>query len=325
MSAGSTDQNVRHAPPILASTLLELESDHKKTGGDVEPFQTGIKRLDANLPQTLWTGGKITGIVSDRGESKVRIYSSFFGTNVRLNLLVHQLAEYLITSHLAALASSIPQGDHRILSTFVICTPNTSIASNVHGLLQSRVAARPRSACLKLLDTVQIMQYFDIAGLTESISEVSSCLHDLKSGPGANSSRLKRHILVVDGLCPALESTQRRSGLVQANALAASLLRSLTHLSRSNPSLLILIDLEASREARSEEELTSAFSSPERSIRGIRPGGVLQKTLLAGIDTVILLHDKVDTGLKDGDLIVEVARDREGASLGHWVVWPGSA
>ena len=51
---------------------------------------------------------------------------------------------------------------------------------------------------------------------------------------------------------------------------------------------------------------------------------MLGRTLLAGIDTVISLHDTVDAGLDDGGLIVEVVKDRVGASLGCWVVWAKS-
>jgi hypothetical protein len=175
------------------------------------------------------------------------------------------------------------------------------------------------------------MQYFDVAGLAESISEVSSRLHDLNSRSETASTshskdpqRIKRQILLLDGLCPALESTQRRSGLVQANALAASLVRSVAVLSRSHPSLLVLFTLEASRDMRSGDELTSAFSSPGNSICGISPSGMLGRTLLAGVDTVVLMHDTVDAGLNDGDLIVEVVKDRVGANLGQWVVWAKS-
>jgi hypothetical protein len=53
----------------------------------------------------------------------------------------------------------------------------------------------------------------------------------------------------------------------------------------------------------------------------VNPGGMAQKTLLAGIDTVVLLHDTVDAGLKNGDLIVEVVKDRTGAGLGQWATW----
>jgi hypothetical protein len=48
---------------------------------------------------------------------------------------------------------------------------------------------------------------------------------------------------------------------------------------------------------------------------------MLQKTLLAGIDTVVLLHNTLDARLKNGDLTVEVVKDRTGASLGQWATW----
>ena len=233
-------------------------------------------------------------------------------------------------NHLDILASSSVRDDSNTPSTFVIAPPNISVASHIHDLLQVRHSTRRESTPLQLLNTVQIMQYFDVAGLAESISEVSSRLHNLNSRSetlstsyGKNPQRMKRQILLLDGLCAALESTQRRSGLVQANALAASLVRSVAHLSRSYPSLLVLFTLEASRDMRSGDELTSAFSSPGNSICGISPGGMLGRTILAGIDTVILLHGAIDAGL-NGDLIAEVVKDRTGASLGQWVVWAQS-
>jgi hypothetical protein len=77
MSATSSAEDVRPAPPLLASTLLGIESEYRKTA---KPFQTGVKMLDANLPPNIWTGGKVVGIVSDGGESRVRI--CIFGTQV---------------------------------------------------------------------------------------------------------------------------------------------------------------------------------------------------------------------------------------------------
>ena len=78
MSNLSSNEDVRPAPPILVSTLLEVESDQKKPANSIEPFQTGVKRLDANLPQSLWIGGRVVGIASDRGEAKVRLYNWAF-------------------------------------------------------------------------------------------------------------------------------------------------------------------------------------------------------------------------------------------------------
>jgi hypothetical protein len=71
MSAASSAEDVRPALPLLASSLLDAESEHRKRA---EPFQTGVKVLDANLPPSLWTGSKVVGIVSDGGECRVRIY-----------------------------------------------------------------------------------------------------------------------------------------------------------------------------------------------------------------------------------------------------------
>ena len=326
MSSLSSSEDVRPAPPILVSTLLELESDQKKPPKRIQPFQTGVKRLDANLPQTLWIGGRVVGIASDRGDAMVRLYNlSIPITTEALTWTICQLAEHLIATCLASLAPESPENNFNGPSVFVIAPPSTSIASTIHDLLQATLPTRSGIDPLHLLDTVQIMQYFDVAGLAESISEVSSCLHDLKSVLSMDSSPLKRHILLVDGLCPALESMQRRGGLVQANALAASVLRSITHLSRSHSSLLVLLNLESSTDTRAGEELTSAFSSPGKDICGISPGGTLQRTLLAGIDTVVLLHRWVASGLENEDLIVEVIKDRVGAGLGHWVAWPRSA
>ena len=233
--------------------------------------------------------------------------------------------EQVIATHLSTLASSVSGNNCNTASTFVITPPNTSIASNINTVLRTRLMVRSEIARNQLLNTVQLMPYFDFVGLSESFSEVASHLRDLQNGISNESSQLKRYILFVDGLCPTLESTQRRSGLVQANALAASFLRVVTHLSRSHPYLLVIFSLEASWDTKGGKEFTSAFSSPGKNLCGVSPVSMLHKTLLAGIDTVVLLHGTVNSGLKKGDLIVEVVKDRTGAGAGHWVVWPKSA
>lgn len=68
----SSHEDVCPAPPILASTLLDLETDPCKNAESAEPFHTDVRELDDHLPQTLWTGGKVIGIASRRGESLVR-------------------------------------------------------------------------------------------------------------------------------------------------------------------------------------------------------------------------------------------------------------
>lgn len=239
-----------------------------------------------------------------------------------------QLPEHIITTHLAASVTS-PTKVHP--SVFIIASPSTAIVSTVHTQLQHSLQGNSNASALalKLLDSVQILQYFDFAGLAESVSEVAASLHELQASSGkyvaarkSASSEENPLILFIDGLGSALESTQRRSGIVHANALAASLLRSITHLSRSHPSLLVLLSLETSRDTRSGEDFVSAFSSSTgRTVSGVSPGGVLVRTLLSGIDTSVLVHDMVHSGLEDGDMIVEVIKDRVGGSLGCWAVW----
>lgn len=241
-----------------------------------------------------------------------------------LKLTIPQLAEHLIATHLSRLTAPVSCDTCSKASTFVIAPPNTPVASNINDVLQTRLITRLETVRIQLLDTVQIMPYFDIVGLSESFSEVTSRLLDMHNMTDDEPSHRKRHILLIDGLCPALDSTQRRSGLVQVNALAASFLRSVTNLSRSHSHILIVVNLGATWDSRGVRELTSAFSGVGKCFSGVSPGGLLQTTLLAGIDTVILLHDMVGAGLKDGDLIVEVVKDRTDACLGHWTVWPRS-
>jgi hypothetical protein len=72
----SSDEDVYPASPILASTLLGLETDHRKDARSAEPFHTDISEIDDILPETLWTGGKVIAIANAGGTSLVRTYIS---------------------------------------------------------------------------------------------------------------------------------------------------------------------------------------------------------------------------------------------------------
>jgi hypothetical protein len=236
-------------------------------------------------------------------------------------LIIRQLAEHLIATNLSTLAPFLLFEDCNTASTFIIVPPNKSIASNINNILQTKRTIGSETARIKLLNSVQLMPYFDFVGLSESLSEVACHLDDLHKNRVTDSLPWKRHILFIDGLCPALDSIQRRSGLVQANALAASLLRSAAFLSQSHPYVLVLFNLEPSWDIRGGEELKSAFSSLRNNFRRVSLGGKAQETLLAGMDTVVWLHDTVDAGFGSGGQIVEVVKDRTDAHLGHWATW----
>lgn len=68
----SSDEGVNPASPILASTLLGLETDHRKDAKFAEPFHTDISEIDNILQETLWTGGKVIAIANAGGASLVR-------------------------------------------------------------------------------------------------------------------------------------------------------------------------------------------------------------------------------------------------------------
>jgi hypothetical protein len=72
MATNSSYEDICPAPPILASTLLDLETDPRRNTTPAEPFHTDVSELDDHLPQTLWTGGKVIGIGGGRGASLVR-------------------------------------------------------------------------------------------------------------------------------------------------------------------------------------------------------------------------------------------------------------
>jgi hypothetical protein len=231
----------------------------------------------------------------------------------------------LIATNLSTLAPFLLLEDCNAATTFVAVPPNTSIASNIHNILQTKRTAGSETARTKLLNSVQLMPYFDFVGLSESLSEVARRLDDLHKNRVAKSLQWKRHVVFIDGLCPALDSIQRRSGLVQANALAASLLRSAACLSKSHPYVLVLFHLEPSWGMRGGEELKSAFSSLQNSFRRVSLGGKAHDTILAGMDTIVWLHDTVDAGFENGGQIVEVVKDRTDAHLGHWATWSNPA
>ena len=64
-------EEVRPAPPVLASTLLDLESDLRDQTNRGPVWYTGVKRLDTSLPEHLWTAGRVIGLVSGQGTPNV--------------------------------------------------------------------------------------------------------------------------------------------------------------------------------------------------------------------------------------------------------------
>lgn len=127
-------------------------------------------------------------------------------------------------------------------------------------------------------------------------------------------------VLYLEGVGIATETLQRRSGMVQANSLLSSLLRTLIHLSRSYPCLLILLDLGLRKDSKGNDAIQSAFASATGSGIRYHPGGALGRTLVGALDVVVVVHDAHST-VTDGSMVVEVVKDRVGGALGQWTVW----
>lgn len=162
---------------------------------------------------------------------------------------------------------------------------------------------------------MQLLQYFDFAGLTESVAEVSALLFDMD-----NSSTAQKAILCLEGISTAIENSQRRNGVVQANALLSSVLRTLTYLSRTYPCLLILLNLGWTQDAKGDEVIQSAFASATGRDLRHQPRGELGRTLEWALDVMVVVHDARGS-TTDGSMIVEVVKDRVGDALGQWTAW----
>lgn len=232
-------------------------------------------------------------------------------------LITLQLSEHIISEHLLSSQENIGQR-RGVTNGFIIAPHSSAIVTSIHSTLVDRLSISvvpTQSTAVQYLESVQLLQYFDFAGLTESVAEVSSRQFAL-----SNESASQKTILYIEGLDVMIEGTQRRSGLVQANALLSSLLRTLVHLSRTHPCLLVLLDLRLREDSKGDEATLSAFASAIGSDMRLQCGGALGQTLDAGLDVLVLVHDAHGIATT-GSAIVEVVKDRVDDALGEWAVW----
>jgi hypothetical protein len=233
------------------------------------------------------------------------------------SLTWNQLIEEIISEHLLSFYERIVR-NREPCNAFIIAPHSSSIISSIHSSIEDRLShpsttKTPLNA-IQYLEKVQLLQYFDFAGLTESVEEVSVSFCDMSA-----SSAMQKTILYLEGIGIAIENSQRRSGMVPANASFSSLLRTLVHLSRTYPCLLILLDLGSRKDSKGDDAIQSAFASGTGNEMRYSPGGALGQTLVGALDVMVIVHDAHGT-VTDGS-IVEVAKDRVGSTLGQWAVW----
>ena len=197
---------------------------------------------------------------------------------------------------------------------------------------------------MELLKSVSLLQYFDLAGLAESVAEVSESVYTKSQeqpqlGEGG-SSKATTHVLI-QGIGSTISATSRHSGLTQANALLASLARNITQLSRTSGNVLVLVEVPVDAENASDIqqdttrtrtarsiELDSAFTGfASETLRLASGHETLSRTLETGLDCLVVVHDglgRVGDNKKrrqGREQVVEVIKDSSGDLTGLWDVW----
>ena len=264
------------------------------------------------------------------------------------------LAPHLSVSALLEIADSRSTFKPRI---FILAPPSTAIISSIHTLLRDRLkslhltttlSAEP--AAFELLDSVQVLQYLDLPGLAEALSEVSQRLFEngqihatTDSGTGGSATEngpSGGSILLVQGLSTVLNSVQRRSGIVQTSAILSNLLRTIKHLSRIHHDLIVLVEADITTESPIAGErdleagqLDTAFSSATGTAMGVVPGGAVGSVIDRGTDVMVCVHDGFamttgdakgknrDGGHRSRTRVVEVVKDTMRGRLGEWCIW----
>lgn len=196
---------------------------------------------------------------------------------------------------------------------------------------------------------MQLQQYLSIPGLTSILSDVSSAIYSRDQQP-------QPAVLLLQGLSATLADLSRRSGQTHAAAIAANILRELTHLSRTYVDLLVLLELDlhvhdpahrssgrgrlsahaASSIDVADTDLSTAFASSTGQSLFLSPimTPVIGSVILAGLDSLLAVHtgfgrtiehdrrEAKKSGPHRGTtMVVELLQDRLGGDTGKWAMW----
>lgn len=317
--------------PIKASSLLRLERGFRcqeVTGNDIS-----VKGLDRRFAK-LWSGSRVVGIGSESDDS-----------TTTTSLPLHVLAAILLKSHSTPNTSSpVTQVPPAI---FIIAPHTSQTIPLLHAHLANSLSNS--QAAIELLESVRFMQFFDLAGLAESVAEVSERVYE-------GSQQLETHrenvtvksgnigtLVLIQGVASSVSAVHRRGGLVQANALLAGLIRNITQLSKSPGEALVLLEVPVevdeandghlnqdgvrSKPARSLELDSSFFGPNAETLRLLCGHETLARTLDSGLDCLVVIHDafgRIGGKWKRSppqEQVVEVIKDRVGDLTGLWHVW----
>jgi len=350
-----------------ASSLLDLELDSAQEQGGARSWRTGNPALDAALPPDLWCGGTVVGIgASGSGlDASANAASSLAHEIIATHLLdqQHQAETGTRASPGPDTATHAPGPEHHT-SVYIIAPPDqgTSSIRLISRLLGERISktqpqpqpqpqphssdkTRPSSSAAatataaaatakSLLTRISLLQYLDMAGLSEALAEIRPS----PSAQHTNTNTKGKTVLLVQGLTATVNATLRRSGVVTSAALAAGVVGAIRDVVRGG-TCIGLVEVEAgwtaARDASASSAVATAFAAGSgRVLSGTGlVSAALWRVVLAGMDVVVVVHDadgRVD-GRGDGKRvgIVEVGRDErvdhagEASALGAWAVWEG--
>ena len=222
----------------------------------------------------------------------------------------------------------------------MITQPNSSIVPSIYHSLQTTIGNGHEARAIKLLDTVQILQPLDLTGLSESLAEVSSCLYRLSVKTDTSRQPLVLHLTSLASLLSSQASYASQVSLTRTSAVLATLLRTLTHLSRTYHNLLVLVDLDLQvqrrapskipqiRQGNQGHELHSGFASSTGAMLQLQGSAskTIAQILERSCDTIVAVHRPEQMrhshdGRDANEWVVEVVKDRMGANLGFWQPW----
>ncbi|OAP58102.1 hypothetical protein AYL99_07192 [Fonsecaea erecta] len=328
--------------PIRASMLLDVEGACAHPNAlkpqEIAPaLGIQIEGLDRSFA-ALWRGGNVIGIGSTDKEEHGSLRR-------KRSLILHTLAAALFSSQVRAQATS------NAAPNVYLVTPHTSQTLPMLHVLLANIISDSQAA-IELLKPVRLLQYFDLAGLAESLAEISQDLfrrsHATHEPVTADVGRctLPKDIVLIQGLGQTVSATHRRSGLVQSNALLGNLMRNITQISRISRDVLVLVDvaLEAgvahgpqshqdaarARRMHGTIQLESVFAgSNGETLRLYCGHESLARTLEANLDRIVVAHDGFgrvqERGRlnRPGEQVIEVVKDRMGDLIGLWGIWKG--
>lgn len=239
-------------------------------------------------------------------------------------------------------AQTSSSGVPPVPTTYIVAPHTYQTTPLLHACL-AKALPDPATA-IDLLNSVQVLQYFDLAGLADALTEVSGGIYrrnhlESEQHPAndGTSSGLK-DLVLVQGIAQTIAVTHRRSGIVQANALLSGLARNIVQLSRISRDVLVVVDCPVEIDIPSGEsnprkfvkgvELESAFSSPSgETLRLVCGHETLSRTLHETFDCIVAVHDgfgKLNPQTKrpsgQRERVVEVVKDRIGDLMGSWAV-----